>query len=357
MPPAADSVRDPAPPPPPSGERRGRLTVLLGGAPGCGKTTRLARAAADLAAAGIDVVVGWGRLGDVGVASVPPLTRGAHGLEVEEMDVDAILRRRPRVCVVDDLAHANAPGGRRLRRHEDVEDLVASGIDVITAMDVRHVESLGPVVRRATGAEARDTVPDSFLRRADEVVCIDTDMDEVRRRRPDDPTPREALVSLRELALREVAEWIARRRAGTSAPPASPQVGGRVLACVASASPRAEVLLRRAAVIAGRLNTDWFVAHVERPGSDAPVEAQRVLARAAGLAQELGAEVVTLRATDPVAAVVDFARSHGVAHVVVGRSERPAWRRLVAGTFVSRLLTEAYDLDVHVIATPDEERP
>jgi two-component system sensor histidine kinase KdpD len=323
--------------------------VFLGGAPGCGKTARLAAEAARLAAHGVDVVAACTALPGAPVEVVPPRVSGAHGLVVEDIDVEAVIRRAPRVCIVDDLARANAPGGRRVRRHADVEDLLAAGIDVVTALDVRNVESLAGVLRRATGIDARDFVPDGFLRRADEIVCVDAPVG--------GPSGDAAAVNpganaQRELALREVAEWIARRRAGARTVPA--EAGDRVLACIASASPRAETLVRRAAAIAGRLNTHWFVAHVadaDHGESGAPEGEQRVLARAVGLARELGAEVVTLRAPDPVAAVVDFARSHGVTHVVVGRSGRRPWTRVFSRSFVNRLLDDASDLDVHVVAT------
>lgn len=358
--------------------RRGRLKLYVGFAAGVGKTYRMLQEAHALRAKGGDVVIGFvethGRAETealvAGLEVVPRRRVEYRGLGIEEMDVDAILRRAPEVCIVDEIPHTNVPGSRNTRRFEDVQDLLDAGIHVVGAMNVQHVESLVDLVHRVTGVEVRETVPDTFLRQADQIVNVDLSVEDLVERlragkvyapakvdlalgsffRPDN------LGALREMALREVAETLGRSSSARgSAPGAAPTtpVSGRVLVCLASASPRAALMLRRAARIAGRLNTDWFAVHVETP-SESPMridaEAQRKLIRSVELARELGAEIAVVRSRDPVTAVVDFARSHGVAHVIVGRSGQKGWRRVLRRTFVDRLLDEAHDLDVHVVA-------
>ncbi len=350
----------------------------MGFAAGAGKTTRLLERAQGLLAAGRDVVVGFaethGRAGPAalldGLPVVPRRRVEYRGIAIEEMDLGAILRRAPEVCVVDDVAHTNVPGSDNLRRHADVETLLEAGVAVLAALDVEHVESVVPLVRSAAGRTVRETVPDAFLRRADDVSCVDVGVDELLARyragrvvppeRVDEalaslPSP-SGLRALREMALREVAEALsgpARASAGGPAAAAAQRVSGRVLVCLASASPRAVPMIRRGARIAGRLNADWFVVHVETPAEAREridTAEQRELLRADALARDLGAEVSILRSGDPVAAVVDFARSHGVAHVIVGRTGRGGLVRVFHRTFVDRLIDAAHDLDVHVVA-------
>jgi two-component system sensor histidine kinase KdpD len=362
--------------------RRGRLKLYVGFAAGVGKTFRMLEEAHALRERGADVVVGLvethGRAETAslleGMEVVPRRRIEYRGLAVEEMDVDAVLRRAPEVCLVDEIPHTNVPGARNLRRWQDVEDLLDAGIHVVGAMNVQHVESLVDLVRQVTGVTVRETVPDAFVRRADQIVNVDLTVEDLLERLktgkvyPGERVPGALaafftegnLGALREMALREVAEALggagAAGGAGAGEPgearrSAARSVSGRVMVCLSSASPRAASLLRRAARIAGRLNTDWFAVHVETP-AEAPDRidsaAQRKLMHSVEFARQLGAEVAVVRSRDPVAAVVDFARSHGVAHLIVGRSGAPRWRRALRRTFVDRLLDEADDIDVHV---------
>jgi len=358
--------------------KRGRLKLYVGFAAGVGKTYRMLEEAHALRERGVDVVLGFiephGRADTeallAGLEVLPRRRVEYRGVVVEDMDLDAVLARRPEVAIVDEIPHTNVPGSRNLRRFEDVNDLRDAGVHVIGAMNVQHVESLVDLVRDVTGVTVRETVPDGFLREADEIVNVDLSVEDLLDRIRGGKvyatdragralgaffTP-ENLGPLREMALREVAETLGRTDLRTGVSPGSTpprSVSGRVLVCLASASPRAGAMLRRAARIAGRLNTDWFAVHVETPAESPEridAEAQRKLLRSVELARELGAEVAVVRAKDPVAAVVDFARSHGVAHVIVGRSGQPGVVRLLRRTFVDRLLDEAHDLDVHVVA-------
>ena len=221
-----------------------------------------------------------------GLESVPRRRIEYRGLTIEEMDLDAVLARHPQLAVVDEIAHTNAPGSRNKKRYQDVFELLDAGINVICAFNVQHLESLKDIVERATGVAIRETVPDSFLKQADQVVNLDLDAEDLLERlragkiyAPEKVEwalthffKEDKLSSLRELALREVAERLdsqatAVGRNGREAPAAS--TTGRVMVCMASASPRAASLLRRGSRLAGRLNTDWFVVYVETPGEGA----------------------------------------------------------------------------------------
>jgi len=361
--------------------KRGRLKLYIGFAAGVGKTYRMLEEAHALQKRGVDVVVGF--VETHGRAETAALLEGLEivsrravtyrGLTVDEMDVDAILARRPEIAIVDELPHTNAPGSRHGKRWEDVQEILDAGINVIGALNIQHLESLKDLVERVTDVKIRETVPDTLLRQADQVVNLDLAIEDLLDRLKSgriyaaDKVPLaltnffqpDNLSALRELALREVAESVD-RSAGLS--PARAREPGlqpsRVMVCMASNSPRAEALLRRGSRLAGRLNTDWFAVYVETP-QEGPTrieaEAQRRLLAAIQKAKELGAEVVRLRGADPVAALLDFARSHAVGHLVIGRSTAPWWRRLFGGSVMERLVRQAEDCDVHIVALEREE--
>jgi two-component system sensor histidine kinase KdpD len=362
--------------------KRGRLKLYIGFAAGVGKTYRMLEEAHALKERGVDVVVGYveshGRSETEalveGLEVVPRKAIEYRGVEVEEMDLDAILTRNPEIAVVDELAHTNAPGSRNRKRWQDVEQLIAAGINVIGAFNVQHLESLNDLVARATGVRVRETIPDAWLKTADQVVNLDLAVEDLEERLrtgkiyASDKVPqalerffqRGNLATLRELALREVAESLERETLRRETTPESPRgSGGRVMVCMSSYPPRAAELLRRGSRVAGRLNTDWFVVYVETPG-EAPdridAEAQRHLLENIDRARALGAEVVRLRASDPVPALLDFARSHSVGLMLIGRSHHRGWRRLLGRTFDIRLVREAGDLDVQVVALGDARK-
>ena len=256
---------------------------------------------------------------------------------------------------MDEVAHTNAPGSRHRKRHEDIQEILAAGINVICAFNVQHLESLNDLIERVTGIKVRETVPDTFLKHADQVVNLDLSVEDLIDRLKSgkiyapDKVPHalenfftaEKLRSLRELALREVAEAVERAPALPTGDAQAPRhVSGRVMVCMSSFSPRAAALLRRGSRFAGRLNTDWFVVYVETP-AESPDRidsaAQRHLLENIEKAKEMGAEVVRLKGKDPVAALLDFARSHNVAYIMIGRSHRPRWKRVV-GDFVNRMV-------------------
>jgi two-component system sensor histidine kinase KdpD len=296
-----------------------------------------------------------------------------RGVVVEELDLEAVLRRAPSVAVVDDVPHTNVPGSRNRRRYQDVLELLAAGIDVVGALDVQHLESLNDLVARSTGVVVRETVPDSFLEQAQQVVCLDLSAEDLVERleagkiHPPDAIPRArehlfrdaALATVRELALREVAESLERSATRRAPPEAAPQrATGRVMVCLSSNPPHALALLRRGSRMAGRLNTSWYVVYVETP-HEAPERIrpgpQEQLAVNVEKARELGAEVVCLRSRDPAAALLEFARAHRVRDLILGRTRQPWWRRIARRSLFDRLVRDGEGLDLHVVSLLDEE--
>jgi two-component system sensor histidine kinase KdpD len=365
--------------------KRGRLKLYIGFAAGVGKTYRMLEEAHALKKRGVDIVIGFvethGRVDThaliEGLEVVPRRQIEYRGVVVEEMSLNNILKRKPAVAIVDELAHTNVPGSRNRKRYQDVVELLEAGINVIGAFNVQHLESLKDVVERVTGVAIRETVPDSFLKQADQVVNLDLSVEDLQERlRAGKIYGADKvgwalehffkdgnLAHLRELALREVAESVERssaRRPPTADAVASADRGAqgmRVMVCLSSASPRGSILVRKGSRLAGRLSTDWFVVFVETP-AEAPdridSEAQRHLMSNTDLARELGAEVVRLRSPDPVHAILDFARSHSVGHVVIGRSYQSSWKQWLGRSLPLKLVREASGLDVHVVSTEEE---
>ena len=365
--------------------KRGRLKIYLGFAAGVGKTVRMLKEAQVLRQRGKDLVLAYiephGRadtvelIGDLEV--VPRKQFAYRGITVEEMDLDAVLARRPEIAIVDEVAHTNVPLCRNRKRYQDILELTQAGINVICAFNIQHLESLNDLIERVTGVVVRETIPDTFVKEADQVVTVDLSVDDLMERLTSGKIYAEEkipwalehffkianLSTLRELALLEVAESLGRRQ--PSGPDelellgrTKPRALGRVMVCMASASPRARTLLRKGSRMAGRLNTHWFVVYVETPG-EAPTqidaETQRHLLEHFQKARELGAEVIRLKAGDPVPALLDFARSHGVGHIVIGRSHQPWWRKILGPSAVHRIIEEAAGLDVHVISFEEED--
>jgi two-component system sensor histidine kinase KdpD len=358
--------------------KRGRLKLYVGFAAGVGKTYRMLQEAHDLRRRSVDVVVAFaethGREETVallgGLEVVPRRQIDYRGVLVEELDLDTVLQRRPQVAVVDEIPHTNAPGSRNRKRYQDVLSLLDAGINVIGALNVQHLESLNGLIERVTGVVVRETVPDSFVKQADQVVNLDLAVEDLQERLragkiyAAEKIPwalenffnDQNLSTLRELALREVAESLDRAGSARQAPQSS--AAGRVMVCMASNPPRAKTLLSRASRMAGRLNTDWFAVFVETP-DEAPhlidAETQRHLLANLEKAKELGAEVVRLKSTDPARALLDFGRSHGVVHIVVGRSLAPWWKQVLRNSVVIRLLRSADDFDLHVVSFQEQE--
>lgn len=358
---------------------RARLRIYIGAAPGVGKTYEMLQDAHALRLRGLDVVVGlvetYGRpetdaqVKDIEV--VPRRRIEYRGVTLEEMDLDAIIGRRPQVCVVDELAHTNVPGSRHEKRYEDVLALLDAGIHVMTAVNIQHLETLNDAVARATGVRVRETVPDTLLRRADEVINVDVTVEELRSRlregkvyRPDKVEQaltnffrKGNLSTLRELALRTVADEVGEKAASYRAreglePALIPE---RVMVCMSS-NALAPRVIRTGARIAGRLGARWYAVYVEtpreRPGRIKPRDAG-ALQENIRLAESLGATVVRVRAERPSDGLIAFAQREGVTHVIFGQSARSRWELLWQGSTLDRFLGAVPDAAVQVVPLAD----
>lgn len=363
--------------------KRGRLKIYLGFAAGVGKTVRMLKEAHAMKQRGVDVVLAYiethGRAETAeliaGLEVIPRKQFEYRGIIVEEMDLDAVLARRPEIAMVDEVAHTNVPLCRNRKRYQDIQEIVAAGINIICAFNIQHLESLNDLIQRTTGVVVRETVPDTFVKEADQVVTVDLSVEDLLERLRSGKIYEQEKVpwalehffkianlsTLRELSLLEVAESLERGttvRTAQEAGPARARVSDRVMVCMASASPRAGTLLRKGSRMAGRLNTHWFVVTVETP-EEAPTrieaETQRHLLENIEKARELGAEIVRLKAKDPVPALLDFARSHGVGHIIIGRSQQPWWRKFTGLSPAYRLIEEAAGFDVHIVSFEEEE--
>jgi two-component system sensor histidine kinase KdpD len=332
--------------------RRGKLKIYIGHAAGVGKTCQMLEDAHLLKKEGVDVVVGFveahGRaetqekIGDLEV--VPRRSIPYRGRGLEEMDLPAVLSRKPEVVLVDELAHTNVPGAENAKRYEDVEDLLDAGISVMTAVNIQHFESLQDIVSRVTGVDVQERVPDRLLREADALVNVDLPSEELRERLragkiypPERVAPalenffkEENLASLRELAMRQIADRLEAERRGAGAAAPEP-VGTKAMVAMSSNPETTRRLLRRASALAGKLNTNWFAVYVRTP-RDSPhrmsARDHRLLSENVTLAMELGARVVWLSAEDVAGELLRFAREHGVTLAIFGKSRRPWWRRL-----------------------------
>jgi len=363
-------------------QARARLRIYIGAAPGVGKTYEMLQEAHALRARGLDVVAGlvetYGRpdtqaqLKDLEV--IPRRVVGYRGAKLEEMDVDAIITRRPQVAVVDELAHTNVPGSRHEKRYEDVLELLNAGIHVMTAVNIQHLETLNDAVAKVTGVRVRETVPDTFLDRADEVINVDVTVEELRTRlrqgkvyKPEKVEQalsnffrKGNLSTLRELALRAVADEVGEKAASYRAreglePALIPE---RVMVCMSS-NALAPRVLRTGARIAGRLGAKWYAVYVEtpreRPGKIDPNDSD-ALQQNIKLAESLGATVVKVKADRPAEGLVAFAQREGITHVIFGQSARTRWELLWRGSTIDKFLTTVRDAAVQVVPLEEESR-
>lgn len=356
-------------------EERGRLKIFLGAAPGVGKTFEMLQTAQAKRREGTDIVAGvvetHGRreteaLMD-GLEVIPRRRTDYTNRGLDEMDLDAILARRPRIVLVDELAHTNAPGSRHAKRWLDVEELLAAGIDVYTTLNIQHVESLNDVVAKITRVRVRETVPDSIIDRADDIELIDLTPEDLIQRLKDGKIylPRTAerairhyfspgnLTALRELALRRTAERVddqllTHMQAHAIAGPWA--AGERLLVCI-NEDPSGGALVRYARRQAERLRARWTAVHVETSRSLRLSEAERDrIADTLRLVERLGGEAVTIPGRDVADGVVDYARANNVTHIVIAKSRRTYWSELLHGSVSHNLIRRAGGISVHVIA-------
>lgn len=354
----------------------GILKIFLGYAPGVGKTFHMLSEAIRRRARGEDVVVGLvethGRAAVMELAgqieTIPPRRTEYKGTSFEELDLDAILARKPQVVLVDELAHTNIPGGRHEKRYEDVFELLDNKIDVLSALNVQHIESLAPMVHSITGIAIRETVPDWVVEKAAEVLLVDVTPEALQTRlRRGDIYPAERverslanffrrgnLLALRELSLKHVTHavdrnldaYLQRRK----------MAGGwlvqqRVAVCIDSGAA-AQQLIARGAMLAERLDADLYILHAAAP--DADEEQQRNLSASLQFAENLSARVVRLEGRHVTNAIAAFAREHRITQILLGRSPAKGWGRYAYYLSLRRILRELPQVDLHIVA---EEQP
>jgi two-component system sensor histidine kinase KdpD len=353
----------------------GKLRVYIGAAPGVGKTYQMLEQAHALRKQGFDVVIGLvephGRAGTSALIhdlEIIPLKEISYrSVTLKEMDLDAILKRKPHTVMVDELAHTNVPGSKNRKRYEDVLDLLDAGINVMTAVNIQHLETLNDAVSRSASTQIRETVPDSLLKRANEVVNVDITVDELRNRLREGKIyssekveqslanffRKGNLAMLRELALRTTAEQVSsaeaeyRRNQGLEQAP----IPEKVMVCLSS-RPGTERLLRNGARIAGRLATNWYAVYVETPDEDkghGDPEAFQRLEEYKRMARELGAKVVVLHEKNVSDALIAFAQQESISHVVFGQSARSRLDILLHGSIINRFLGEVRDVTMQVV--------
>ena len=351
------------------------LRVYIGAAPGVGKTWQMLEDAHELKREGVDIVIAvlethgrseTGALAE-GLERLPMQQVEYRGVTLEEIDLESVIARDPQVAIVDELAHTDVPGSKNRKRYEDVLELLNHGISVITAVNIQHIESLNDVVARTTGVRVRETVPDHFFRRADEVVNVDVSVDTLRTRLRQGKIygvekieqslnnffRKGNLSALRELALRQVAQDQAARSHGYREREGLVQavIPEKVMVAMASRGS-AKKLLRTGSRIAGRLASDWFAVYVETPREEMgriKPEDYAALQENIQFARELGANVVKLKARKVADALIDFARREGITHVIFGQTARSRWDILWHGSIINRFLDEVRDATVQVV--------
>jgi two-component system sensor histidine kinase KdpD len=361
--------------------QRGKLKIYLGYGAGVGKTWKMLEEGHHLKEEGVDVVVGLvethGRAETArlieGLEVIPRRQFQYRGITLEEMDLDAVLARRPEVALVDELAHTNVPGSQNTKRYQDAQELMNAGIHVISTLNIQHLESLYDIVETHIGVKVRERIPDSVLAEADEIVNVDISPADLLQRLNEGkiyPTERVAVAlenffkrtnldQLRELTLREIASQIDLKRRGQ--PEETPDIApDQVMVCLSSRGPNTAALLRYGSRLAGRLNTNWYAVYVQTPKEESTVidaATQSRLSDTLTLAKELGAQVFPFKGEDIAETILHFAREYRVGHVVIGKpGPLPAWKRWLGWkTIVEQLILKA-PRGVNIVVV-DTQRP
>ncbi len=360
--------------------RRGKLKIFFGATAGVGKTYAMLEGARELKRRGLDVAVGLvethGRKETEtlleGLEVLPRREIEHRGIKLREFDLDAALARRPAVILVDELAHTNAPGSRHAKRWQDVEELLAAGIDVHTTVNVQHLESLNDLVGKITGVVVRETVPDSVLERADQVELVDLPPEELLKRLQEGKVyvteqaqkalqsffRQGNLIALREMALRKTADRVEaqmQRYRELHGIAETWPVAERILLAVSS-GPGSQKLVRAASRLAGRLRAEWLVVYVETPAETRlPDEDRDRVWQTLRLAEKLGAETAVLSGDRPADAILRYARRRNVSKIVLGKPIRPRWKDALFGSVRDDLERNSGDIDVYVISGEEGE--
>ncbi len=363
---------------------RGRLKIFLGYAAGVGKTYAMLEAAHQRQREGIDVVVGYvethGRTETEafleGLEQIQRRSVSYRGVYLTELDVDAVLERRPQLALVDELAHTNTPGSRHPKRYQDVEELLAAGIDVYTTLNIQHLESLNDVVAQITGIEVHETVPDRVIDEATEIELVDLPPDELLNRLQEGKVyiPEQAaraiqkffrkgnLTALRELSMRRAAERVDDQMTAymqTRAIPGPWAAAERLLVCIGPSS-LGERLVRSARRLADELRAEWQVVYVETPDHvRLPQKKRDLVNRTLQLAEELGARTQVLLPSSEhpsiAGTVLEYAHKHNVTRIIAGKPLRPYWQEVLRGSILDQLVRHSGDIDVFVVSSTPEE--
>ena len=353
--------------------KRGKFKVYVGLAAGVGKSYKMLQEAHALHGDKVNVMIGYiethGRKETedlvAGLPLIPRRKTFYKGKELEEMDVDAILRYHPDVVIVDELAHTNIPGSKNEKRWQDVMDIMDAGINVIAAMNIQHIESLNHVVEKVTGQEVKERVPDSVLKQADEVVNIDITIDELRQRLKEGKIytaekietalqnffQKENLMQLRELALREVANQV-ERQIDTEVPFAEHNSNDRLLCCISLNDEGAKKSIRKTARLASRFDAEWYVLYVQRNKEGVErvnLAQQRYLINNLQMATELGATIFKVKAEDIVEEIMSCIKGKNITLVILGKSQQPTWKRVLGEDITLKLETKLEGTGVDIL--------
>ncbi|MBD2465358.1 sensor histidine kinase KdpD [Oscillatoria sp. FACHB-1407] len=356
---------------------RGKHKIFIGMAPGVGKTYRMLEEGHRLRQEGIDVVIGLLETHNrqetaqraEGLETLPRQQINCSGVILSEMDTDGILVRQPQLVLIDELAHTNVPGSQREKRYQDVEVVLAAGIDVFSTVNIQHLESLNDLVARITGVVVRERIPDRLLEEADQVVVIDVTPETLEDRLKDGKIyapekvdqslqnffQRRNLIALRELALREVADNIeedALEEASNGSKADAPfcNIHERVLVCV-STYPNAIQLIRRGARIAGYMHAPFYCLFVDDPDRFLTKAESLHVETCERLCKEFGGEFIRVTNYDKAKAIADVAKNYYITQIVIGESQRSRWKLMLSGSLTHKLLRSLKNIDVHIIAT------
>jgi two-component system, OmpR family, sensor histidine kinase KdpD len=355
-------------------QQLGKLKIYLGPCPGVGKTFSMLQEGNRLKKNGVDVVIGYvepheraettAQIGELEI--VAPRVTSYHGIELREMDVDAVIARKPTVVLVDELAHTNAPGSRNDKRYEDVSDILRAGISVISTVNIQHFESLYNFVEEATGVRVKERVPDEIIAQADQIVNIDLPAEDLQERlNAGKIYPKERieaalanfftnknLTRLREMTLSETANFLDRQQRSDTEQEKQVSALGQVMVAISSLGPDPGRLLRKTARLAAQLNAQWYAVYVRTPQESAiriDATAQRRISDTLETAQKMGGLVISLKHENVAQALISFAREYGITHIVLGRPRSKAVWKFWKPILHEKILQELPDVDLVVV--------
>lgn len=352
--------------------RRGKHKIFIGMAPGVGKTFKMLEEAHQLKQEGIDVIIGLlethGRKETAekaqGLEVIPRLQITRGDITLTEMDTDAIIARSPQLALIDELAHTNIPGCLREKRYQDVELILDAGIDVYSTVNIQHLESLNDLVARITGIVVRERIPDRLLDEASEVVVVDVTAETLQQRLSEGKIyapqkiqqslenffQRRNLISLRELALRQVADFVEENASLTTSAGQFCNIHERILVCI-STYPNSMQLLRRGARIANYMNAKFYVLFVNNPDRFLTKEESLQIENCENICKEFGGEFLRVLGYDIAKTIAEVAQKYHITQIVLGESRRSRWELFIHGSLIQKLMRSLKYIDIHIIAT------